>query len=200
MQAQIGLGGEQAQLALTELEQVISKRKSATMVSDHAVDGLGDGLTVLLILMTHPSPKLIQRTLASAAVYPLLATLVLQCQHHRAVQCSTSSAVLSAAGLSLQNILRMFLCGSQVQALEAEATFHLPEPLLVENLLALLVLTGRIPAAAELNWRAVRRPLALYNVQAGVACLAAALRNVQNASQRPVYAQALQLLVDVAEF
>lgn len=67
--------------------------------------------------------------------------------------------------------------GSANAALSAdEAVIQLPQVLCLDNLIVLLVLTGRIPAAAELNWRALRRPVALYTVRSGVACLIAMLR------------------------
>lgn len=211
------MGGEYAEAAVAELEQVVSQRKatSAARANNTAQEGpndvLGDGLTVLLLLWAQPSATLLQRCVASPVVYPLLATLILQCQRHRSVKYECNNIALlesSAPSLSLQKILHKFFCGSPTTASpttvhEAETTFTLPEAFRVENVLSLLVLSGRIPAAAELHWRSMCRPLALYKVSTGVASLVNGLQNAQTLENSPAFAsrcaQALLVLHNTVE-
>jgi hypothetical protein len=171
-QASFIVGGDLADAAYAQLEQTLQGRsKNGPQHSDQ-----DETLSVLLLLWTSPSAGILQRALASPTIYPLLASLTLQCDRGGVLGFS-SDIHLCAAQFPLQNILRGALRENNNTVKPDKLQLTLPSSLRSKYLVAVLVHHGRIAAAAELCWRAAARPVRMYTAEAGLAHLVYSLQN-----------------------
>lgn len=176
------VGGPRADAAFEELEASIKRNNVA--VGSRAQGSMGDVLTVLLLVWLPHNTSVLQRALASPAVYPLLATLV--------VRGGRSRVLVTGAGVTtntLHGLLSELFSPNQnptnnvgslsLSSSSSESLLRLPECLSAEYLAAQLVGCGRVAAAAELTWRAAARPLTLLSARNGLVHL----RNVLEGKQ-----------------
>ncbi len=173
LQAQLCLGAESAEAAFKELEQSLGNLVRDPSVA--SLSPLGDALTMLLLLWVSHNEAVLQSALASPAVYPVLAAVILGCNRHQQAVDFTVGSGAESFPYSLLGALRIVLTTNS-QSPTSLMTMPLPKCLSANYLAAQLVLHGRIPAAAELVWRALARPAQLYSANSGVLCLLDALR------------------------
>jgi hypothetical protein len=150
---------------------------------------------VLLILWAAPSASILQRSLASPVIYPLLASLALQCDRGAAPSFSTDD--VHPREFSLQTILHRALRENSAAAPPGLLNVRLPSRLCSKYLAAVLVQHGRIAAAAELCWRAAARPVRMYTAEAGLAYLVHSLQNL--ASEGGIYSAGLEIVLSACK-
>lgn len=189
------LGGAEADQEFEELETRLRDRNlSAAAPASVEDDPLGDAFTLLLAVWVQPSAAILQKALASPAVYPLLAALVLR------LDGNSGSGVPIQHPFSLHRLLQAALRPESTDAGAAgsDLCLALPERWSARYLVALLVLHGRLPAAMELNWRALHRPRLLSTVEGGRASLLASLQrwSTERSSPPSIYGVALQIVTE----
>jgi hypothetical protein len=182
------LGGEEAEHAFEGLQARLQSRSSADTEAP-----LGDALTLLLTLWIQPSETIVQKVLASPVAYPLLSAVIVQLDRH------AETGLKWAAPFTLQQLLRSALdSGLSSEPVSTDLRIPLPERWRVRCLAALLVHHGRVAAAMELNWRALRRPRSMYTAESGRACLIASLqrwRSEAPALTETLYSPALEIVM-----
>jgi hypothetical protein len=153
---------------------------------------MGDALTLLLTLWIQPSETIVQKVLASPVVYPLLSALIVQLDRH------AEAGLKWSAPFTLHQLLRSALdSGLSSEPDNAHLCVPLPERWRARYLVALLVHHGRVAAAMELNWRALRRPRSMYTAESGRGCLIASLQRWRfeaPALAEPLYGPALEFV------
>jgi hypothetical protein len=186
-QVKLILGDVEAEHAFEELQARLQSRSSAD-----AEAPLGDALTLLLTLWIQPSETIVQKVLASPVVYPLLSALIVQLDRH------AETGLKWSAPFTLHQLLRSALdSGLSSEPGNADLRIPLPERWRARYLVALLVHHGRVAAAMELNWRALRRPRSMYTAESGRACLIASLqrwRTEAPALAETLYSPALEIV------